>query len=1096
MAGPKESDPSLLTVVDRGRGSRPTGEPERPASVPPERYELGREIARGGMGRVVDAFDTKLGRTVALKEALADTDDALRRFRREIRITARLEHPSIVPVHDAGESANGSPFYVMRKVSGRPLEELVLAADTLGKRLALLPNLVATANAIAHAHRRGVIHRDIKPTNILIGDLGETVVIDWGLAKVTGEPDDDDDLGAASPLAAGDSLRTRIGTVFGTPGFMPPEQIRGEPVGAGSDVYALGATLYYTLARKPPHAAASGDETLVAAERGPPEPLSMLVAGVPPELATIVDKALAYDPRVRYRDAGALAEDLGSFLSGQLVGAHRYSRRERLMRFVRRYRAAFAIAGLAIIALAIGSWIAIGRVLDERDRADAEAALATRREQDAELARAAEQDRADQLLIYQAQQLARTNGSAAIAMIRQLAEQPARWQKWWRQARAVAAEANVSGVAWGYVGPQLAASLVMSPSGTRAAAIGLNGDLWWYDLATHRAVELGQFLHRNAIFAGDDQLFVFNDDRATIVKLLDRTTVELTTPEAIKSLDATEQFVWWTSDRALWRLDLATGKSDRISDVSRTLSTAISPDGRHVLVVEKRGLWVAEVDATVPPRLLVAGELGLPAWAPDSERISISAESKNAVVSLANPNAPIKWVAIQSRFNVPQYTSTGALYLAGQNGVVAVLGERLIPRLTEAVDNMRIIATYNGNIVVANGNLLRIVGSSHTIGVQLPAEQLDRLIARPNSPYVVASSNGRVFAYDLTPMFPHIARFEGFMSTSSAGDHDFIGNSGNGWAWLDVDTSKLTAIDIDQIAPMGVAGQSSVGDAGFILSFDGRLWTVHKGDRHATAVDTSVRYAVMDIDSMTYAKTDGTIVSYSLRDGRKTTLATKHGTVFALAQRNESVVAAMYADGTVWRLDRTTNVASTLTLDSLSDNSQLELDQQDALLIPNGPRAIRWDAAGKVTTIATLPARVMSVSPLDAGTKLLIGATDGAAYLVPADGSAPPVAVIPSGTEDIGTSLSRGIAAFPTSRGIDLVDMASGARWPFIPGDRQLRAQSVRISRDGKKIAATIDGTLIVLDLELPMTAAETRAWLDQLTNASADLGASALTWR
>ena len=198
-----------------------------PAPMPADwRYTLGSEIARGGMGRVVEATDAVLGRTVALKEALSNDADAIRRFHRETRITARLEHPSIVPVHDAGTSPAGSPFYVMRKISGRPLEQLVAGAETIEDRLALLPHVVAAANAIAHAHGRGIVHRDIKPANILVGGHGETVVIDWGLAKALDEPNDDD-TAPTTVTSDDDDLKTRAGSVFGTPGFMPPEQLLG-----------------------------------------------------------------------------------------------------------------------------------------------------------------------------------------------------------------------------------------------------------------------------------------------------------------------------------------------------------------------------------------------------------------------------------------------------------------------------------------------------------------------------------------------------------------------------------------------------------------------------------------------------------------------------------------------------------------------------------------------------------------------------------------------------------------------------------------------------------------------------------------------------
>src|SRR5689334_12713689 len=169
----------------------PDSAPVAPLSAPAERYRIGNELGRGGMGRVVEAFDVQLGRTVALKEVLPTTSGGTaRRFAREIQITARLEHASIVPLYDAGISSEGKPFYVMRRVTGRPLDQMIARCRGLDERLTLLPAVLAAIDAVAHAHKRGVIHRDLKPANILLGELGETVVIDWGLAKVVGEDDD------------------------------------------------------------------------------------------------------------------------------------------------------------------------------------------------------------------------------------------------------------------------------------------------------------------------------------------------------------------------------------------------------------------------------------------------------------------------------------------------------------------------------------------------------------------------------------------------------------------------------------------------------------------------------------------------------------------------------------------------------------------------------------------------------------------------------------------------------------------------------------------------------------------------------------------
>src|SRR5213078_1950865 len=180
-----------------------------------------------------------------------------------------------VPLYDAGVMVDGRPFYVMRRVSGRPLDQLMAGAVELGERLTLLPALLSAIDAIAHAHRRGVIHRDLKPANILVGDLGEVVVIDWGLAKVIGE---DDERGDSSAMPS-DSLRTQVGSVFGTPGFMAPEQARGEELDPRSDVYALGATLYQLLAGAPPHAGPSATEVIARTGSRDVTPVDVVAPG-------------------------------------------------------------------------------------------------------------------------------------------------------------------------------------------------------------------------------------------------------------------------------------------------------------------------------------------------------------------------------------------------------------------------------------------------------------------------------------------------------------------------------------------------------------------------------------------------------------------------------------------------------------------------------------------------------------------------------------------------------------------------------------------------------------------------------------------------
>jgi eukaryotic-like serine/threonine-protein kinase len=241
--------------------------------IPVERhhYAITREMARGGIGRVFEARDLRLGRQVAIKELLPRNRDAARRFEREARITARLQHPAIIHVYEAGTWPGGEPFYVMPLVSGRSLDTVVAEKKTLEDRLGLLPNVIAVADALAYAHNANVIHRDLKPANVLVGEFGETVVIDWGLAK---------DLGVYSDPTESLQMRLRAtaeetmsGSVVGTPAYMPPEQARGDAVDQRADVYALGALLYKVLCGAAPYEGKSSIEVVELVKAQAPVPV-------------------------------------------------------------------------------------------------------------------------------------------------------------------------------------------------------------------------------------------------------------------------------------------------------------------------------------------------------------------------------------------------------------------------------------------------------------------------------------------------------------------------------------------------------------------------------------------------------------------------------------------------------------------------------------------------------------------------------------------------------------------------------------------------------------------------------------------------------
>ena len=336
----------------------------------PERYQIMGEHGRGGIGRVSRAHDRELGRDVAIKELISRGHVDEVRFLREALITARLEHPGIVPVHEAGRWPDGTPFYAMKLVSGRSLHTLIVECTTSDQRLGLLHHVIAVADAIAYAHGRNIIHRDLKPGNVIVGEFGETIVIDWGIAKDL-TASDDEPISEGGPLQiSGDHELTLAGSVLGTPAYMAPEQARGEQVDQRADVFAIGTMLWELCAarRMPP---SSADERHRVLRR----------AGIDRDLATIINKALDADPERRYLDAGALAADLKAFKSGVRIAARSYSLLAVLAHWTRRHRALALSITAAVVLAATGVVVFIHNIAAERDRADT-ALVSAQRERD------------------------------------------------------------------------------------------------------------------------------------------------------------------------------------------------------------------------------------------------------------------------------------------------------------------------------------------------------------------------------------------------------------------------------------------------------------------------------------------------------------------------------------------------------------------------------------------------------------------------------------------------------------------------------------------------------------------------------------------
>ena len=408
---PLERDLQTYDSPAAAAGEPTSGGSEAWAAPGQSRFQVLRPHARGGLGQVDVALDREMDREVALKQirpAHADSDASRSRFIREAVVTGRLEHPGIVPVYGLGFYENGRPYYAMRLVRGSSLEQAIrefhaVSGPLDGERSIefrkLLSRFVNVCDAIGYAHSRGILHRDLKPDNIMLGEFGEALVVDWGLAKECGARSDVPPL-PSGPRSSGRGTPTVRGDVIGTPQYMGPEQASGEPdVGPASDIYSLGATLYCLLTGRPPIDSLDISDSLARARRGDfPRPTEV-APEVPRALEAVCLKAMSADPDGRYASARQLAEDVEHWLADEPVSARQESFRERAGRQLRRHRglALTAAAGLCLLSAAS---IVFAVVVDrERRRADGNAAAyATQRDAAlaAQAAAEAQSERADQ----------------------------------------------------------------------------------------------------------------------------------------------------------------------------------------------------------------------------------------------------------------------------------------------------------------------------------------------------------------------------------------------------------------------------------------------------------------------------------------------------------------------------------------------------------------------------------------------------------------------------------------------------------------------------------------------------------------------------
>ena len=348
--------------------------------IPLERegqYTRLEELGRGGQSVVLRAFDRFVAREVALKQLallgerssaehvtpeLGDVvaSDERRRFLREARLIARLDHPGIVSVHELARRPDGTIFSAQKLVRGETLKRRLDRCTKLSERLLLVPHLLAACQALAYAHSHQVIHRDLKPSNVMVGSFGETVVVDWGLAKLKTEKDEADPLRTET---AGMGV-TLAGTALGTPEYMSPEQARGDldALDSRADVFGLGAILYEILTGRAPFDGATAEHVIENARIGRVHPVKALEPAAPPELAAIAERALSASRDERYSDGAEMAREVSAYLSGGWVRAYRYSAWELLRKFAVTHRPLLASVVLALTAMLAAGAVVVVRL--------------------------------------------------------------------------------------------------------------------------------------------------------------------------------------------------------------------------------------------------------------------------------------------------------------------------------------------------------------------------------------------------------------------------------------------------------------------------------------------------------------------------------------------------------------------------------------------------------------------------------------------------------------------------------------------------------------------------------------------------------------